>query len=83
MAGCVIEQTMPGSVLSASTVVRKLNCRARFHSSGVIPPSSSRSRTLMMRPACDFEDVPARLTFDFRNSGLPVPPPTRLAWSMS
>ena len=78
MSSCVIEQTIPGSVLSASTVVRNDNWRAAFHSAALIPPNSSRSRVLMMRAACDFVKVPERLTFDFRNSG-PAPPPICVA----
>ena len=80
--GCVIEQTMPGLVLRASTVVLKAICRAAFHSAGVMPPSSSRKRTVMIRAACDFDAVPDRFTVDFRNSG-PAPPPMSAAWSLS
>ena len=74
MSAWVIEQTIPGSVLSASTVVRKPIWRAAFHSAALVPPNSSRSRMLMIRAACDLVDVPERLTFDFRNIG-PAPPP--------
>ena len=82
MSGCVIEQTIPGSVLSARTVVRKTNWRAAFHSAMLVPPNSSRSRMLMIRAACDLVQVPERLTFDFRNSG-PAAPPSSVARSMS
>ena len=78
MSACVIEQTIPGSVLSARTVVRNDNMRAAFHSAVLVPPNSSRSRVLMIRAACDFEKVPERLTFDFRNSG-PAPLPICVA----
>jgi hypothetical protein len=86
MSGWVIEHTMPGSVFKASTVVRKFKTRASFHSSGVMPPNSSRRRTVMIRAACDFDAVPERFTVDFRNSGPappPIPPLINVAWSMS
>ena len=82
MSSWVIEQTIPGSVLSASTVVRNTIWRAFFHSVALMPPNSSRSRTLMIRAACDLVDVPERLTLDFRNSG-PAAPPISAAWSIS
>jgi hypothetical protein len=51
MSGWVIEHTIPGSVLSASTVVLNPTWRAAFHSAAEMPPNSSRSRVLMMRAA--------------------------------
>ena len=82
MSACVIEQTMPGSVLSASTVVLKPICRAAFHSAALVPPNSSRNRVLTIRAAWLLVDVPQRLTLDFRYIR-PAPPPIRVAWSMS
>ena len=75
MSACVIEQTIPGSVLSASTVVLNPIWRAAFHSAALVPPNSSRSRVLMIRAAWLLVDVPERLTLDFRYIG-PAPPPT-------
>jgi len=49
MSSCVIEETIPGSVLNASTVVRNDNWRAAFPSAALIPRSCSRSRVLMLR----------------------------------
>src|ERR1035437_4332049 len=82
MSACVIEQTMPGSVLSASAVVLNPIWRAALHSAALVPPNSSRNRVLTMRAAWLLVDVPERLTLDFRYIG-PAPPPTWRAWSMS
>src|ERR1017187_8305256 len=74
MSACVIEQTIPGSVLSASAVVLTPIWRAAFHSAALVPPNSSRSRVLTIRAAWLLVDVPQRLTLDFKYIG-PAPPP--------
>src|ERR1017187_8023963 len=75
ISAVVIEQTIPGSVLSARTVVLNPIWRAAFHSAADVPPNSSRSRVLMIRAAWLLVDVPERLALDFRYIG-PAPLPT-------
>jgi hypothetical protein len=79
MSACVIEQTIPGSVLSARTVVRKPNWPAAFHSAMLVPPNSSRSRILMIRAACDLVQVPERLRQEVMIERYAVFPDTRTA----
>ena len=74
----VIEQTMPGLVFSARTVDPNPISRAAAHSSGVIPPSSSRSRMVTMRAACDALPAPHR----FIDDGISTPIRSRCCSSM-
>src|SRR5512146_1802998 len=73
MSAWIIEQTIPGSVLSARTVVFNPICRAAFHSAALVPPPSSRRRVLTILAAWLLVDVPQRLTLDLRYIG-PAPP---------
>ena len=52
-------QTIPGSTSRARTVEDHVMFRAARCSAAVVPPSSSRSRVIFSRAACDFVTTPA------------------------